>query len=72
VDLLLHGIEGTPVPICPGWPPVLTQNSLLLHNSIQSLERIARGHDAQIEELREITTDLGKQWQAYINTLPRS
>jgi len=49
----------------------LTQNSLLLHDSIKSLEVIARSHDAQIEELREsmselreITRDVEKQWQA--------
>jgi hypothetical protein len=49
----------------------LTENSLLLHDSIKSLEVIARSHDAQIEELRESMRDLQKQWQAYLNTLPK-
>jgi hypothetical protein len=53
-----------------------TQNSLLLHESVKSLEKTALAHDAQIDaqienqnKLIESVGDLQKQWQAYINTL---
>ena len=53
----------------------LTQNSLILHESIKSLETTALSHDAQIDELiesgkklHEDMTELKQQFQAYLTT----
>jgi len=45
----------------------LSKNGLLVHESIKSLATVAGSHDAQIKELREITRDVQKRWQAQMN-----
>jgi hypothetical protein len=40
-------------------------------NQIDGLIAIAEKHDAQISALREQAANTERQWQAYINTLPR-
>jgi hypothetical protein len=53
----------------------ITHNSLILHDSIKSLEVTALAHDAQIEELiesgkklHEDMAELKQQFQAYLTT----
>jgi len=41
-------------------------------DSLRSLERTAVAHQAEIEKLHDEIRDLTRQWQAYINTLPRA
>lgn len=48
----------------------LVHNSLILHDSIKSLETTALAHDAQIEELIEGRKSLEKEWQAYLRSRP--
>jgi hypothetical protein len=48
----------------------LTQNSLILHDSIKGLEAIAESHNDDIEKLTGEVRALTRQWQAYINRLP--
>jgi flagellar biosynthesis/type III secretory pathway chaperone len=46
--------------------------SVVAHdNQIGALIQIAEKHSAQIAADRERTAALERQWQAYINTLPR-
>ena len=50
----------------------MVQNSLILHDSIKSLETTALAHDAQIDELIEGHKSLQKEWEAYLRRLPRT
>ncbi len=50
----------------------MLRNSLILHDSIKSLETTALAHDAQIDELTDNMRLLQKEWQAYLNRLPRT
>ena len=50
----------------------LVQNSLILHDSIKSLETTALAHDAQIDELIEGHKSLQKEWEAYLRRQPRT
>jgi peptidoglycan hydrolase CwlO-like protein len=40
-------------------------------NQIEALINVAEKHSAQIASTRESIAALERQWQAYINTLPR-
>jgi hypothetical protein len=40
-------------------------------NQIEALIVIAEKHGAQIAEVSQAVANLQRQWQAYINTLPR-
>lgn len=53
----------------------ITHNSLILHDSIKSLEVTALAHDAQIDQLiesgnklHEEMAELNRQFQAYLTT----
>lgn len=50
----------------------LTQNSLTLHESIKSLEAAAEILLESANKHEAVIANLEKQWQAYINTLPKS
>jgi Asp/Glu/hydantoin racemase len=50
----------------------LTTLILTQHESIKSLEVIARSHDELIEELAEGRRNLEAEWQAYVKRLPRT
>ena len=47
-------------------------SSVVSHdNQIDALIRIAEKHEAETVALKAQMADLARQWQAYINTLPR-
>ena len=48
----------------------LTQNSLILHDSIKALEAIAESHNDDIEKLTHEVRALTREWQAYIKRMP--
>jgi len=50
----------------------MTRNSLVLHESIKSLETTALAHDSQIGELIDGMEFLKKEWQAYLSRQPRT
>ncbi len=50
----------------------MLRNSLILHDSIKSLETTALAHDAQIDELIEGHKSLQKEWEAYLRRQPRT
>ena len=50
----------------------LTNNSLSLHDSIKSLETVAEVLLESAKKHDEAIANLEKQWQAYVNTLPKN
>lgn len=50
----------------------LTGMMLTLHESVRSLAASVASHDDSMEELRAIVADTQKQWQAYVNRLPKT
>ena len=46
--------------------------SVVVHdNQIDALIKIAERHEIRLKEVTEAIANLEKQWQAYLNTLPR-
>jgi hypothetical protein len=50
----------------------LHDSTMTLHNDVTALAAIVKAHDGEIQELKRLVESVTKQWQAYINTLPKS
>jgi hypothetical protein len=51
---------------------VLADNALVHDAQIEALIHIGEKHSARLAEIAEQVANTEKQWQAYLNTLPRN